>query len=158
MTVPVFVPPSHCSKTSDRSLSTVKVVVAICGHMWIPVLSCTYDNQLFCSRTGYAANITYRRCYVGILYPRCPLKRSAVISFTVTARAHRGTRGTCRTFPGPPYLLIFVASVTHWHNQMEKEKLKLWCYIEGEYRCVRLSLSPDHTINDLQNQIYDEQV
>ncbi|KAF8490351.1 hypothetical protein F5888DRAFT_1129431 [Russula emetica] len=35
---------------------------------------------------------------------------------------------------------------------------ELWCYIQGERDYFRVSISPNHTINDLKKQIYDEQL
>jgi hypothetical protein len=35
---------------------------------------------------------------------------------------------------------------------------ELWCHIEGERDYFRVSISPNHTIHDLKEKIYDEQV
>lgn len=34
---------------------------------------------------------------------------------------------------------------------------ELWCYIEGERDIFSVSMSPNHTIDDLKKQICDEQ-
>jgi len=34
------------------------------------------------------------------------------------------------------------------------DEFKLWCYVEGDYTYFGVSVSPDHTIDELKERIY----